>query len=157
MPSNIFVAEVACVPALNATPSATQARKKVDDMKILAVAALGCLIAASAQADNLCGKGYQITGDGCRAINAPAWGDAPRKATGEEAREDKSSSASQARLDAAAKLIRIHGYSCKTPAGIRDMLSMSGGYVVHCYGDRPNTEYWYDLEDRSGHYKVVPR
>jgi hypothetical protein len=62
----------------------------------------------------------------------------------------------QEQLDGMAALIRVAGYSCKTPIGARNML-VSQGFVVHCQGDRPNAEYWFDVEDRGGHWTVTPR
>lgn len=62
-----------------------------------------------------------------------------------------------ARLDAMAALVRIHGYSCKTPIDARNMLTSSSGFVLHCYGDRPNSEYRFDIEDRGGRLVVAPR
>lgn len=61
-----------------------------------------------------------------------------------------------ARLDAMAALVRIHGYSCKTPIDARSMLTSSSGFVLHCYGDRPNSEYRFDIEDRGGRFVVGP-
>lgn len=61
-----------------------------------------------------------------------------------------------ARLDAMAELVRIHGYSCKTPIDARNMLTSSSGFVLHCYGDRPNSEYRFDIEDRGGRFVVSP-
>lgn len=62
----------------------------------------------------------------------------------------------QERLDAMAALVRINGYSCKTPISARNMLFNSSGYVLHCEGDHPNSDYWFDIEDRGGHLVVRP-
>lgn len=60
---------------------------------------------------------------------------------------------SQDELNRVAILIRASGYSCKTPISMRNML-FKAGFVVHCYGDRPNAEYWFDVEDRGGNLVV---
>lgn len=61
----------------------------------------------------------------------------------------------QVQLDNVATLVRAHGYSCKTPISARNML-VSTGFVLHCRGDRPNAEYWFDIEDRGGKLLVGP-
>lgn len=63
----------------------------------------------------------------------------------------------QTRLDAMGALVRVSGYSCKTPINARNMLTSASGFVLHCEGDRPNSVYWYDIEDRGGRLVVAPR